>query len=298
LKRYLPSVVVGVLSTVLAVLNTIAWAIPIYILSIAKICCPPGRAKRLLRDAAVRAAEFWVVGNNLNLALMGTTEWEVRGLENLRSDGSYLVTANHQSWADVVVLQKVLGRRIPFLRFFIKKELIWVPILGLAWKGLDFPFMQRFSREYLAKNPQMRGRDLEATRALCAQLAGQPIAIMSFLEGTRFTTAKRQRQDAPYRHLLNPKAGGAAFVMNAIGDQFDATLDVTIAFPSGRPTMWEFVSGQCTRVIVEVSQQPLPRRLIDGDYAQDANVRETARSWVRALWERKDERLTELLDDR
>jgi len=33
--------------------------------------------------------------------------------------------------------------------FFIKKELMWVPFLNLAWWSLDFPFLERYSKEYL-----------------------------------------------------------------------------------------------------------------------------------------------------
>ncbi len=297
MSRFLPSAVVGVLSTALIFVNTFFWAVPIYILSLVKLCLPRGRLKRGLRDLGVGAAECWVACNNFNFAIMGTTVWDIRGIDELKRDGSYFVNANHQSWADVVVLQKALGRRVPFLMFFIKKELVWLPILGLAWKGLDFPFMQRFSREYLQQHPEMRGKDLEATRALCSTLRGQPVAIMSFLEGTRFSPSKHARQESPYRRLLKPKAGGAAFVMNAIGDQLEALLDVTIAYPSGRPTIWQFVSGRCERVIVDIRRKPLPKELVTGDYASDEIVRETAQQWVHGLWEEKDERLEALLAD-
>ena len=233
MSRFLPSAVIGVLSTFILFVNTVVWVIPIYIVALLRLCCPAGAVQRYLRRVAIGAARNWVSGNNLNFALMRTAEWDVRGVEQLRSDGSYLVSANHQSWTDVLVLQKVFSRRIPFLMFFIKKELVWVPILGLAWKGLDFPFMQRFSRAYLAEHPEMKGRDLETTRKLCDKLRGEPVSIMNFLEGTRFTEGLHEKQKSPYHHLLSPKAGGAAFVMNAIGDQLDSMLDVTIAYPAG-----------------------------------------------------------------
>ena len=60
-------------------------------------------------------------------------------------NGHYLVLANHQSWVDILVLQKVFNRRIPLLRFFLKRQLFWVPLLGLAWWALDFPFMGRYT---------------------------------------------------------------------------------------------------------------------------------------------------------
>jgi len=294
--RVVPHAVVGVVSTALLFVNTALWAIPIYILALIKLCCPAGPTRRRVRSLAVRAAESWVYCNNLNFALMGTTVWDVRGADGLRRDGSYLVCANHQSWADVVVLQKVLARRIPFLMFFIKKELVWVPVLGLAWKGLDFPFMQRFSRRYLARHPEMKGRDLETTRRLCEKLRGQPVAILNFLEGTRFTDEKHTRQQSPYRHLLKPKAGGAAFVLNSMGDQLDAMLDVTIAYPQGRPSIWQFLSGRVGRVVVDIVREEVPAELLSGDYANDDAVRAAMQAWVRDLWARKDSRLAGLLE--
>lgn len=297
MSRFLPSVVIGVLSTFILFVNTIIWVIPVYIFALLKLCCPAGALQRRLRNVAIGAARNWVSGNDLNFALMRTTEWDIRGLEHLRVDGSYLVSANHQSWTDIVVLQKVFSRRIPFLMFFIKKELVWVPILGLAWKGLDFPFMQRFSREYLAEHPEMKGRDLETTRKLCDKLRGQPVSIMNFLEGTRFDERLRVKQESPYRHLLNPKAGGAAFVMNAIGDQLDSMLDVTIAYPAGSPSIWHFLCGRSPRVIVDVRERELPAELVEGDYASDPVVRQGVQAWVRDLWQEKDALLTALLDD-
>jgi 1-acyl-sn-glycerol-3-phosphate acyltransferase len=169
------------------------------------------------------------------------------GFEALRDDGHYLVLANHQSWVDIVVLQTVLNRRIPFLRFFLKSELIWVPFLGLAWWALDFPFMKRYSRRTLARNPELAGKDIEATRRACEKFKGMPVSVMNFVEGTRFTAAKHGRQSPPYRHLLKPKAGGVAFVMDAMGSALHSVVDATIAYPAGIPTMLDLLSGASRR---------------------------------------------------
>ena len=56
--------------------------------------------------------------------------WDVEGVETLDRSEWYLVLANHQSWVDIAVLQRIFHRKIPFLKFFIKKELLWLPILG------------------------------------------------------------------------------------------------------------------------------------------------------------------------
>lgn len=91
------------------------------------------------------------------------------------------------------------------LKFFLKKELIWVPFLGLAWWALDFPFMKRYSRKFLAANPHLAGKDLESTKKACEKFKHTPVSVMNFVEGTRFTPEKHQRKNSPYAHLLPPR---------------------------------------------------------------------------------------------
>ena len=189
---------------------------------------------------------------------------------------------------DIFVLQRWLTGRIPLLKFFLKQELIWVPIMGLAWWALDFPFMRRHSEEYLKKHPEMRGKDLETTRAACEKFAQIPTSVMNFLEGTRFTPGKQQRQQSPFRHLLKPKAGGIALALNAMGDKFDRFLNVTIVYPDAIPTFWEFLCGKVKRVIVHIEQLPIPQEFIRGDYAQDPQFRANFQLWVQQLWQEKD----------
>ena len=148
--------------------------------------------------------------------------------------------------------------------------------------------MKRYSSELLEKHPELRGKDLETTAAMCRRLGNQPISIMNFLEGTRFTEEKRERQNAPYRYLLRPKAGGIAFVLGAIGGTLNSMLDVTIVYEGSGHTLWDFVCGRVRRVIVDVRERPLPRELVDRDYHQDADFRDNVQAWVRDLWAEKD----------
>src|SRR5579863_10046354 len=108
-------------------------------------------------------------------ALVTRTRWVVDGLQGLNRGGWYLVLSNHQSWVDIPVLQRTFNRRIPFLKFFLKQQLKWVPVLGLAWWALDFPFMQRYSKETLEQHPELRGKDKEATRIACERFRDLPV---------------------------------------------------------------------------------------------------------------------------
>jgi 1-acyl-sn-glycerol-3-phosphate acyltransferase len=234
-------------------------------------------------------AESWVSVNNSFIAMFLGGSWEVSGIEAPEPGRSYLVSSNHQSWTDIVVLQRVFCRRIPFLRFFIKQELIWVPILGVAWWGLDFPFMKRYSREFLKQHPEKRGADMEATRRSCERLRDVDLSLTNFLEGTRFTPAKHRAQKSPYRHLLSPRAGGVAFVLGALGEKLTQMVDATIIYPDGAPKMWDFLCGRVQRIIVDVRVRDVPPELRRGDYAQDERYRTAVQTWVREIWTAKDQ---------
>ncbi len=141
--------IVGTISVICYFVNTVVWSTPIFILAIFKLI-PIAPWRRFISYLLDACATAWIGVNNLNQRISGRTKWQVNGLEKLTRDDWYLVVANHQSWVDILVLQRVFNRRIPFLKFFLKKELIYVPILGLAWWALDFPFMRRYSKSFLA----------------------------------------------------------------------------------------------------------------------------------------------------
>jgi 1-acyl-sn-glycerol-3-phosphate acyltransferase len=141
----------------------------------------------------------------------------------------------------------------------------------------------------------MRGKDQAATRKACEKFSLIPTSVMNFLEGTRFTPAKHARQQSPYRHLLKPKAGGMALALHAMGDKFQAILDVTIVYPDGAPSFTDFLLGRLHRVTVRVRSLPVPEHLQRGDYAQDPAFREAFAQWVQQLWREKDAQIAALL---
>ncbi len=162
-----------------------------------------------------------------------------------------------------------------------------MPVLGLAWWALDMPFMRRHSAAYLEKHPEARGRDLEATRQACEKFRRIPTTVINFVEGTRFTPAKREAGGAPYRHLLAPRAGGVDFVLQAMGDMLHATLDVTIAYGARTPTLWDLCCGRVRRIIVDVRRRAIEPWMI-GDYGGDPDFRRRFQESLGALWAEKD----------
>lgn len=249
--------------------------------------------QKLCTKILIMIASRWIHNNTLICRLLLGIKVKVKGETDLPMKEWYLVISNHQSWSDIVVLQIVFNRRIPLLKFFLKKELIWVPLLGVAWWALDFPFMKRFSAEFLKKNPHLKGKDIEITKKACEKFSFTPVSVMNFVEGTRFTEAKHKRQNSPFKNLLKPKAGGTGFVFTAMGHQLHSILNVTIKYPQHDLNFWNFLCGRIDEVDVFIEKIPVTDDLI-GDYVSDPVYQKNFQTWLNGIWLKKDKLLDEM----
>jgi 1-acyl-sn-glycerol-3-phosphate acyltransferase len=286
-----PAWVRGVSSGLLLGLNTLAGFSMMVVPALCKRVLPAGRLRtacdRLLNAIAAR----WVAVNNAWIAAACPTPWQVRGLDGLNRQGWYLVCANHQSWVDILVLQRIFHGRIPFLKFFLKQQLIWVPFVGLAWWALDFPFLKR------GRDARSQRDDLAATREACEKFKRMPTAVINFVEGTRFTADRHAGQRSRYRHLLEPKVGGVGVALQTLGERFDAMLDVTIVYPDGTPSFWDLLCGRVRSVTVDVRQREIPAPLVRSEVAADKAYRQRLREWIELQWAEKDSLIPLLLKE-
>jgi len=276
-------------------LNTIFCFVPLLILAILKLLIPVGPVRRGITRVLMSIGEVWISVNSVILDTGASIDWRATGLENLRRDEWYLIIVNHLSAVDILVLQKVFNKRIPFLKFFIKQELVWVPILGVAWWALDMPFMKRYSPKFLAKNPHMKGRDLKTTRRVCKKFRYTPTSVINFVEGTRFSAAKRDSRNSPYRNLLQPRAGGITVAMSSMGELFGSILDVTLVFRDGPVNFWDMCCGTHVRMLVDVRERPMEEWLVAGDYQNDREFRRRVHAWLGRIWQDKDDLIQQML---
>ncbi len=267
----------GVAATLVLVLNTLVFTTAMVPFALAKLIAPAAAVRHVVDRVLNALAGYWIRVNGAWMAAVGRTRIDVQGVEGLKRRGWYLVASNHASWVDILVLQKVFDGRIPMLKFFLKQELIWVPVIGLAWWALDFPFLKR------GRGGASGQVDLESTRRACERFKLIPTSVIIFVEGTRFTRAKHHAQRSPYAHLLKPKGGGLAIALATMGERFDALLDVTLAYPEGTPTFWDLLCGRVRSAVVRVQTRPIPAELLGGG-ARRAQVQE----WIDALWRDKD----------
>ena len=279
----------------LLLLNTLILIGPLLLIALGKFVLPGKALKTASSRGVMWVAESWAEINKLIFASLLPVHWDIRGNADLRPSTSYLVISNHQSWVDIPALVQAFNRKTPYFKFFLKQELIWVPFLGLAFWALDYPFMKRYSKAFLAKHPHMQGKDLEITKQACEKFKDLPVTVVNYLEGTRFTPAKQAQQGSPFQYLLKPKAGGVAFVLAALGEQLDTVLDVTLVYPGARiPGFWALISGQVDKVIVDIQTRELDPALWQGNYENDPTFRQFVQKWVNTLWEDKDARIAQI----
>lgn len=292
--HFLPAFVLGPVSFLLIVINTLAWTPLLFLFSFIKMALPFEKWRNFWTPFVLFVTENWAVGNVFLTTKLLKIEWDIQVNTTLNYKGWYLVLPNHQSWSDIVMMQVALNKKVPFFRFFLKQELIWVPILGIAWIALDFPFMKRHTKEQIKKNPELKSADIETTKKACEKYKHSPVAIANFLEGTRFTQAKHDKQQSPYRNLLKPKSGGIAFALSVMGGQITQLLDITIAYPRGHSGIWDLMSGRLTKVVIRVNESTIPDDILQGDYENDAEFRLRFQAWVTEHWQKKDALLDEL----
>jgi 1-acyl-sn-glycerol-3-phosphate acyltransferase len=284
----------GCLSALGYFINTVFWVIPIIILSLLKVI-PIKSWQKFISFPLDGCATTWISINNINQNIFSRTRFNTKGLEGLTTKEWYLVISNHQSWVDILVLQRVFNRKIPFLKFFLKKELIWVPFIGIAWWALDFPFMRRYSKAFLTKNPHLKGKDLETTKKACEKFQHKPVSVMNFIEGTRFTEQKRQQSGEIYSKLLPPKAGGIAFVLSAMGERLTRLVDVTIHYPEGTPSYWDFVSGKVSNIDVSIKtvliDDLFTKGIFSASFFDDPEQKKIFQEWLNQMWQNKNAEL-------
>ncbi len=281
----------GIATFAACTVNTVFWFVPIFLFAILKLLIPLASIRRVLTNWIMTIGEFWVGGNAAIFSMRHSDHLDIRGIEDLSPHDWYLVISNHQTWVDIIVLQVVMNRRIPFLKFFIKRQLIWFPFLGIAWWAMDMPFMKRYSKSYLAKHPEKKGQDFEATRAACSKFRNTPTTVFNFVEGTRFTLDKKIRRNSQFEHLLPPRAGGIALALTTMGSMFDGILDVTLVYPKGVVQFWALCCGEFNGVIVDISKRPVEKWMIKGDYENDRDYRSQFHKWLTLIWQEKDTKI-------
>jgi 1-acyl-sn-glycerol-3-phosphate acyltransferase len=287
IEKYIIYPFMGVISLTLYTLNVFVCFFVLLIVLFFSIFVGMKKIKPIYDYLPVMWAEFC----RKIFQLSGRMKIEVKYIGediSLNTKDSYLVTANHQSWSDILVMFYVFNKKIPMLKFFAKKQLLWLPLVGQTCWLYGFPFLHRHTQAELKKHPEWRKKDIMATKKACERFKESPGSLVIYAEGTRFTEKKRLQQHGPYQFLLKPKTGGLSIALSCMGDRIKTLLDVTIVYPKmERYTFWDYCCGNMGKITVYVKPLSIPNDL-RGDLENDSDHRQHFQKYINQLWQEKD----------
>lgn len=238
--------------------------------------------------------------NSILMRITTKVKWDIQGVENVNVKGSCIIISNHLSWTDIVMICHIYRGRIPITKFFLKQSLIFIPIIGQACYAVGMPFLRRYTRAQILKNPKLKTKDIDSTRKACQSLLVYPSSLVNFVEGTRFTKEKALAQKSPYQNLMPPKAASLAVALGIIGKNIDCLLNTTILYPNRKgqgSIFYDLLCGRLEKVIarVEVIDKETIEQKLVGDYLGDKQFKRSFTNELRALWQKKDEQISNLL---
>jgi 1-acyl-sn-glycerol-3-phosphate acyltransferase len=293
---FLPGPLLALLAIILYLVTALLLAAGFFIVMLIWLITPIPSWRTAIHNCIFQVPSLWSWTLQATMKLTCKTKLIVTGVDNLSKKNTYLLISNHQGFLDILVLQIVLDRYIPQLRYFMKQGLFWIPIIGQACYVLGYPFMKRYSKKQIAKHPEYKGRDLETTQKACQRFANTPITLINYVEGTRFTKHKHRKKKSPFTHLLPPKAGGIAFTLSAMEKKIHTILNVTVIYSTQKHISWTFLKGKMKSIRVNIEQIPITDNL-RGDYQNDPVFRAEFQKWLNQAWQEKDDFIKKTIAD-
>jgi len=283
----LKSTFVGILSLSILVINTLILALVMIPLGIIKFLIPLKRLRASFTRIIISIGEIWISVNSIWVIKLHNPNLNIVGLENLSGNSWFLSTSNHQSAADIFIVQYLTNRKIPMLKFFIKYELIYVPIIGICWWALDMPFLKRYTQKQIKKNPKLEGRDYKKMKKSLEHYSLHPISIFSYAEGTRFSLEKHKKQQSEFKNLLKPKEGGLAVALSNI-NKIKELIDITIIYDSKNLGFWNYLCGNIKNIKIFISKTQIPKKYLDEKLISREELRSDFKLWLNEQWKEKD----------
>ena len=291
--KVIKSNLVGLITFLLILIELIIGFGTLAIINIPRAVIPLKSFKLFLAKISNKIGDLTVYGLKLIMLLMHGNNIQVISNETYDMNKWYMAMSNHQSWADIFVLLTVANKKIPLLKFFMKKELWWIPFVFLANKTLNMPFVNRHSKKAIEKNPSLRTKDYENTLKSCKRFLRAPSTIFSYAEGTRFTSEKHKAQNSKYKNLLQPKIGGMATALSAM-PEIDTLINFSVVYKSKKRSAWSFLNGEMKDVKVFIKSYKIPENLKNRNYGSDHLYREEFKEWIEEIWDEKDRKIDEL----
>ena len=285
--------IIGFFTFILIIVELIIGFGTLTIVNIPRAIFPFKSLKIKLSKISNTIGEYTVYGLKIIMKIMHRDSMQVFDNNEFDKNQWYMAVSNHQSWADIFILLVAAHKRIPLLKFFMKKELAWIPFVFLANKTLNMPFVNRHTKKQLEKNPNLRFKDYENTLLACKRFLRSPSTIFSYAEGTRNNSIKHKAQNSPYKNLLIPRVGGIATALSAMPN-IDVLVDYSVVYKSDKRGAWAFLKGDMRYVKVSVKKYNIPEDLKNKNYSTDEEYRKNFKIWIEGIWEEKDKEIERL----
>ena len=278
---------IGIL-TFFSILIILSFAVTLLtIVNIPRII-PNRNLKVLLGSFSNTMGSATVASITAALKILHKIEWDFQMPEDVNTDTWYIAMSNHQSWADIFILLAAGHQKIPLLKFFMKKELQWIPIIYLVHKTVDMPFLNRHSRAQIQSNPELKKVDFENAKIAAKRFSRNPSTAFSFAEGTRFTGQKHAEQESPYTNLLKPKVGALAIALSGM-PKVNTLVDFTVVYASKKRSTWDFLCGDLSKAKVVAKTYSLPENLKNRSFEEEDDYRRDFQTFVDAIWLEKEQ---------
>ena len=278
---------IGIISSTILIVNTLILAILMIPLGIIKFLIPIKSLRASFTKIIIKIGEIWISVNSLWVIKLHKPNLEIHGQENLGGNSWFLSTSNHQSAADIFIVQLITNRKIPMLKFFIKYELIYVPVIGICWWALDMPFLKRYTQEQIKRNPKLEGRDYKKMKKSLEHYSLHPVSIFSYAEGTRFSKEKHINQNSKFSHLLKPKEGGLAIALSNV-NKIKELIDITIIYDSDNLGFWNYLCGNIKNIKIFISKTKIPSKYLIDTLITNNELRSDFKLWLYDRWAEKD----------
>ncbi len=287
---WLPSPILLILNLILIPLNTIIIATPMQLLGLLRLILPVKPVIWVIDKCNYWLYRAWSFDTAVILAVTNNIKWHITGDAIPVVKNSCMVISNHLSWADILMICLIYRGKIPITKFFMKHSLIYIPFVGLACYAIGMPFLRRYPKEKLLKDPALREKDIKTTKAACKRLALSPAALINFVEGTRYTPEKAKIARSPYQNLMPPKAASLGVALGEIGRDIDCIFNTTLCYPRNRFPNKPFIdllNGRLKDVYCNIEIIKTGPGL-EGDYLNDKVYKHDFTMRVRDLWQKKD----------
>ena len=288
LKRFF----IGILTFFAILIILSLWLIPLSIINIPRII-PNKSLKIYLGSISNKMGNDAVASITSALRILHKLEWDFQIPQDVNTKTWYVAMSNHQSWADIFILLAAGHKKIPLIKFFMKKELQWIPIIYLVHKTIDMPFLNRHSRAQILANPELKRVDYENAKKAAKRFSRNPSSAFSFAEGTRFTAKKHSEQESPYYNLLKPKVGALAIALSGM-PQVNTLIDFTIVYATQRRSTWNFLCGDLSKAKVVAKTYALPKNLKNRSFEEEEDYRKSFQTFVDAIWLEKQQTIKDL----